>query len=69
MSFWSKSKKNVGIKHLNDSNAFIDGSNTMDGVYENIYDYNSSRKSKVLTVFDDMITDITTNKKFQAIIK
>ena len=41
----------------------------MDGVYENIYDYNPSRKRKVLTVFDDMIADIMTNKRFQAIIK
>ena len=57
------------IKHLNDSNAFIECSNTMDDVYENIHDYNSSRKRKFLIVFDDMIADIMTNKKFQAIIK
>ena len=41
----------------------------MDDVYENIHDYNSSRKRKILTVFDDMIVDIITNKKFQSIIK
>ena len=41
----------------------------MDDVYENINDYNSSRKRKILIVFDDMIADIMTNKKFQAIIK
>ena len=41
----------------------------MDDVYENIDDYNPSEKRKVLTVFDDMIVDIMTNKKFQAIIK
>ena len=41
----------------------------MDDVYENIHEYNSSRKRKILIVFDDMITDITTNKKFQAIRK
>ena len=41
----------------------------MDDVYENINDYNSSRKRKILVVFDDMIADIMTNKKFQAIIK
>ena len=40
----------------------------MDDVYENIHDYNSSRKRKILIVFD-MIADIITNKKFQAIIK
>ena len=41
----------------------------MDGVYGNIYDYNPSRKRKFLTVFDDVIADIMTNKKFQATIK
>ena len=41
----------------------------MDDVYENIDDYNSSRKRKILIVFDDMIADIMSNKKFQAIIK
>ena len=41
----------------------------MNDVYENINDYNSSRKKKILIVFDDMITYIMTNKKFQAIIK
>ena len=60
---------NVGIKHLNDSKAFIECSNTMGDVYENIDDYNPNRKRKILIVFDDMIADIMTNKKFQAIIK
>ena len=64
-----KKRKDAGIKHLNDSNAFIECSNTMDDVYENIHDYNSSRKRKFLIVFDDTIADIMTNKKFQAIIK
>ena len=41
----------------------------MDDVYKNINDYNPSRKIKILIVFDDMIADIMTNKKFQAIIK
>ena len=41
----------------------------MDDVYENIHDYNSSKKRKLLIVFDDMIADIMTNKRFQAIIK
>ena len=38
-------------------------------LYENIDHYNPSRKRKILTVFDDMIVDIITNKKFQTIIK
>ena len=41
----------------------------MDDVYENIHDYSSSRKRKILIVFDDMIGDIMRNKRFQAIIK
>ena len=41
----------------------------MDDVYENIDDYNPNRQRKILIVFDDMIADIMSNKKFQAIIK
>ena len=64
-----KKREDAGIKHLNNPNAFIECSNTMDDVYENIDDYNPSRKRKILIVFDDMIADIMSNKKFQAIIK
>ena len=62
-------RENAGIKNLNDPNAFIKYSNTMDDVYDDINGYNLKRKRKVLIVFDDMIADIITNKKFQAIIK
>ena len=64
-----KKREDAGIKHLNNPNAFIECSNTMDDVYENIDDCNPSRKRKILIVFDDMIADIMTNTKFQAIIK
>ena len=64
-----KKRKDAGIKHLNDPNVFIECSNLMDDVYENINDYNSSKKRKILIVFDDIIAVIMTNKKFQAIIK
>ena len=64
-----KKRENAGIKYLNDPNAFIECSNTMDDLYENINDYNPSRKRKNLIVFDDMIAEITTNKEFKAIIK
>ena len=40
----------------------------MDDVYQNIDDYNPSRKRKTLIAFDDMIADIMSNKEFQAII-
>ena len=67
--FLIKKCENVGIKYCNDSNAFIDCSNTMDGVYQNIDDYNPSRKRKILIVFDDMIADIMSNKKFKGMNK
>ena len=41
----------------------------MNDIYENINDYNPNRKRKILIVFDDMIADIMTNKKFQSLIK
>ena len=40
----------------------------MDDVYKNIHNHNPSRKRKILIVFDDMIADIMTNKRFQVII-
>ena len=68
--FLIKKREDVGIKHLNDSNAFIEYSNTMDDVYNNIDDYNPNRRRRIiLIVFDDMIDDVMTIKKFQAIIK
>ena len=44
--FLIKKHKNAGIKHLNNPDAFIECSNTMDDGYESIDDYNPSRKSK-----------------------
>ena len=57
-----KKRENAGIKNLNDPNAFIEYSNSMDDVYKSIDDYNPKRKRKILIVFDDMIAGIMTNK-------
>ena len=43
-----KNRENAGIKHLNDSKAFIECSNTMNDVYENIDNYNPNKKRKIL---------------------
>ena len=67
--FLIKTREDVGIKHLNFPKAFIDHSNTMDDVYNSIDHYSSTRKINILIAFDDMITDMMTNKKIQAIIK
>ena len=63
-----KKHEEAGIKHVNNSNACIECSSTMDDVYENIYDYNPSRKRKIIIAFDDMIADIMVSKKFPAVI-
>ena len=62
-------REDAGIKYLSNPNAFIEWSSTIDGINENTDTYNPSRKRKVLIVFDNMIADIMTNKKFQIIIK
>ena len=58
-----KKLEDAEIKHVNNSNAFIECSNIMDDVYENINDYNRSRKRKILIAFDDLIADIMTKIK------
>ena len=63
-----KTPENVGLKHLNDSKAFIEHSNIINDIYNKTDDYNPTRKRKILVVFD-MTADIMTNKKFRPIIK
>ena len=41
----------------------------MEDVYGKINGYNPNRKRKSLIIFDDMITDIKSNKEFQARIE
>ena len=57
------------MHYKNDLNAFIECSNTTDDAHENIDSYNPNRKKNIFTAFDDMIADIMTSKKFQAVIK
>ena len=64
-----KKREDAGIKHVNNPNAFIKCSNTIDNVDKNINDYNPRRKRKILIVFDDMIADVKGNKKLPAIIE
>ena len=42
-----KKRENAGINNLNDPNVFIEYSNTMDDVYNNIDDYNAKRKRMI----------------------
>ena len=56
-------RENTGLKYLNDPKAFIEYSNDMDDIYKNIEEYNLNKKPKILMVFDDMISDMLSNKK------
>ena len=62
-------REQAGIKNLNDPHAFIEYSNDMNDVLENINTYNKNRDKKVLIIFDDMIVDIMKSEKFKAIVK
>ena len=45
-------------------------SNYMQDVYKNINEYNLGKKRKILMYFDDLIADMTNNKKLNsAVIK
>ena len=60
--------ESTGLKHFNDSKAFIEYSNDMDDIYKNIEEYNPNKKRKILIVFDDMIADMLSNKKLNPIV-
>ena len=61
-------REQAGIKSLDDPHAFIEYSNDIHDVLDDI-NYNKHRDKKVLIVFDDRIADIEYNKKFKRIIK
>ena len=62
-------REQAGIKNLNDPHAFIEYSDDMNNVLDDINNYNKNRDKKVLIVLDDMIADIEYNKNFKRIIK
>ena len=62
-------REQTGIKNLDDPKAFIEYSDYMNDVLDDINNYNINRDKKVLIVFDDMIADIEYNKNFKQIIK
>ena len=60
-------QEKVGIETLKNPKTFIDYSQTIDDVYENLKDY-PTKKRRVLIVFDDMIADMESNKKLSPIV-
>ena len=57
------------MKNLNYPNAFIEYSNDMNDVSDDINNYNENRDKKVLIIFDDMIADFMRSEKFKATVK
>ena len=66
--FSIKKRENIRLKHFNDPKAFIEYSNDMRDVYENIDHYNPDKENKILIVFNDMIADMISNKKLNSIL-
>ena len=58
-------REKVEIKKLKYPKAFIDYSPPID---EKLEDYYSTNKRRVLTVFDDLIGDIESNKRLRSIL-
>ena len=66
--FLINKRESTGLKHFNDPKAFIEYSNDMHNVYENIDEYNTDKERKTLIAFDDMIADMINNKKLNSIV-
>ena len=66
--FLIENQEGTGFKHSNDSKAFVEYSNDMDNIYENIEEYNSNKKRKILILFYDMFADILINKRPNPIV-
>ena len=62
-------REQARIKNLNDPRAFIEYSNDMNDVLDDVNSYNKNRDKKVLIIFDDMIADIMRSEKCKAIVK
>ena len=61
--FLINKKVSTSLNYFNDSKSFIEYSNNMVDIYENIEDYNPNKKRKILIAFDDMIAHILSNLK------
>ena len=66
--FLINKKKSRGLRHFNDSKAFVEFSNDMHDVYKNINDYNPDKENKIPIDFDDMIADMINNKKLNSVV-
>ena len=61
-------REQAEIKNVNNPHAFIEYSNDMNDVLDDINNYNKNRDKKVLIIFEEMIADMR-SEKFKAIVK
>ena len=66
--FLINKRESTGLRHFNESKAFIKYSNDIQDVYKNIDDYNPDKENTILIVFDDMIADMINNEKLNSIV-
>ena len=59
--FLINKRESIGLKHFNDSQAFLEYSNDMQDFYKTIDEYNTDKERKILIVFDDMIAAMINN--------
>ena len=56
-------RESKDIHYLNESKAFTEYSNDIDGIYKNIEEYNPINKLKILIISENIIADILSNRK------
>ena len=60
-------RESTGLKYLNDSNAFVEYSNDVNDIYENVEECNPNKQQKILILFDGMVANMLSNKKLNPI--
>ena len=66
--FLINEREGAGLKHCNDSIAFIQYLNDIDYICDIIEQYNLIKQRKIFIVFYDMIADMLSNKKLIPVI-
>ena len=69
LSIFDQKKEDAEIKNLNDPSAFIEYSNSMDGIFDEMNDYNPKRKKNEWIIFDNMISHVIKDKKAQHVLQ
>ena len=61
-------RESTCLNQLNDCKAFIEYSNDIDNIYKNNEEYSPNKKHKIMIIFDKMIPNMLSNKKFNPLV-